>query len=299
MNKLKKYIIIGMVIIVSLSLFCLGCGLENPKQEAVTLSENVTNNELTIKMLDIGQGDAILIKTQDQVILVDTGDVETRDQIVSLLKKEKIKKIDKLIISHPHADHLGGAYAVLNNFEVGSVYDNGQPTTTSTYRTYMKIVDKKHIPYQQLLADTTLDFGNGVTFKVFSPTAEEIKAGGDLNSNSIVGKLIFNDFSMLFTGDCEADREKIILDKYKKELKSTILKSPHHGSKTSSNRNYLKAIAPEAVLISVGKNNDYKHPHAVTINKYKDLKMNIYQTDQMGTITVTTDGKSYKIEKEK
>ena len=301
MKKILKFIVVVMMA-VSL-LFAVGCGNISDKSKGADASKTATaqaksNAPVTIKMLNIGQGDSVLIKTAQQVILIDTGDVDMRDKLGELLKKENVHQIDKLIITHPHADHLGGAYAVLKDFDVKQVYDNGQTTTNATYRTYMKLITNKKIPYKQLLDCENLDFGSGVSFKVFSPTADEIKAGGDLNSNSIVGKLVYNKFSMLFTGDCEADRERMILAKYGSELKSTILKSPHHGSKTSSNRDYLKAIAPEAVLISCGINNDYKHPHDVTMNKYNDLKMKIYRTDKDGTITIETDGDSYQIQKE-
>ncbi|MBP2632732.1 MAG: beta-lactamase domain protein [Firmicutes bacterium] len=299
---MKKFFNLIVVVIMAVFLImAVGCGNAVDKSKNADTSKAVatkTNNPITIKMLNIGQGDSILIKTAEQVILIDTGDVDMRDKLVGLLKKENVNVIDKLIITHPHADHLGGAYAVLKEFTVKQVYDNGQTTTNATYRTYMKLITSKKIPYKQLLDSENLNFGSGVSFQVFSPTADEIKAGGDLNSNSIVGKLVYNKFSMLFTGDCEADRERMILAKYGSQLKSTILKSPHHGSKTSSNRDYLKAIAPEAVLISCGINNDYKHPHDVTMNKYNDLKMKIYRTDKDGTITIETDGDSYQIQKE-
>lgn len=276
---------------------CVGCS-PNAKSTVAPIKEDVTQN-LTIKMLNIGQGDATLVKSASQVVLIDTGDIEMRESLVTMLKKEGITTIDKLIITHPHADHLGGAFAVLNNFKVVNVYDNGQTANTSTYRTYLKTLKKEKINYQQLSAGSKLDFGNGVGFSVFSPTAADIKSSDDLNNNSIIGKLVFGDFSMLFTGDSEAPMEKVVLQKYGKELKSTILKSPHHGSKTSSNRNYLKMVAPEAILIPVGVANDYKHPHTVTLNKYNDLKSKIYRTDQEGAITIETDGKTYNITKEK
>lgn len=299
---MKKFLKLIVVVMMAVSLImAVGCSNAANKSKSADPSKTVAtkiNTPVTIKMLNIGQGDSILIKTAEQVILIDTGDVDMRDKLVELLKKENVNVIDKLIITHPHADHLGGAYAVLKEFTVKQVYDNGQTTTNATYRTYMKLITSKKIPYKQLLDTENLNFGSGVSFQVFSPTADEIKAGGDLNSNSIVGKLVYNKFSMLFTGDCEADRERMILAKYGSQLKSTILKSPHHGSKTSSNRDYLKAISPEAVLISCGVNNDYKHPHDVTMNKYNDLKMKIYRTDKDGSITIETDGDSYQIQKE-
>lgn len=299
MKKFLKLIVVVMMAV--FLIMAVGCSNAANKSKNADPSKTVAtkiNTPVTIKMLNIGQGDSILIKTAEQVILIDTGDVDMRDKLVELLKKENVNVIDKLIITHPHADHLGGAYAVLKEFTVKQVYDNGQTTTNATYRTYMKLITSKKIPYKQLLDTENLNFGSGVSFQVFSPTADEIKAGGDLNSNSIVGKLVYNKFSMLFTGDCEADRERMILAKYGSQLKSTILKSPHHGSKTSSNRDYLKAISPEAVLISCGVNNDYKHPHDVTMNKYNDLKMKIYRTDKDGSITIETDGDSYQIQKE-
>lgn len=301
MERLKKWAMRFVFFVCFLFTVTLaGCGAPLPQAEQAVETTAGAAQALKIQMLNIGQGDSILIRTASQVIMIDTGDVDERERFTALLKKEKITQIDKLIITHPHADHLGGAYVLLKDFSVKKVYDNGQPANTSTYRTYMKWIQKQKIDYEQLWAGKVLDFGGNVKFQVLSPTAQDVKQGEDLNNNSIVGKLTYGGFSMLFTGDSEAEMEKTLLHKYDKEtLKSTLLKSPHHGSKTSSNRNYLKAVAPEAALISVGENNDYKHPHAVTLNKYKDMKIKVYRTDQDGTITVTTNGASYEVTKEK
>lgn len=290
---------ITLLAILLAAVFFSGCSKSTVQQSTSNMSESATSGQqVSVKMLDIGQGDSILIKTNQKTVLIDTGDVDQRDKLVALLKKENVKTIDQLIITHPHADHLGGAYAVLKNFIVKEVYDNGQSTTTATYRTYLKLLKEKKIVYKQLSADDILDFGNEVKFKVFSPAKGSVN-GDNLNNGSVVGKLSFGEFSMLFTGDAEAEVEKELTQKYGKELQSTILKSPHHGSKTSSNRNYLKIVKPEAVLISVGAGNDYKHPHQVTLNKYKDLKLKVYRTDLNGTITINTDGKTYQITSEK
>jgi competence protein ComEC len=192
------------------SLMALGCTGEQAATQAKGAQEK-GQGSLIVKMLDIGQGDALLIKTAKETILLDSGDVDKRDDIVKLLKKENVKAIDKLIITHPHADHLGGAYAVLKNFTVKSVYDNGQATTNKTYTTYLKLIKEQNIPYKSLRAGDKIDFGGSVQFEVLNPTDAEVKKGGDINSNSIVGLLTYGKFAMLTTGDCEASREKEIL----------------------------------------------------------------------------------------
>ena len=147
---MKKIVALLMILC---SLFLWGCGKDNATQSANK------DEALKIEMLDIGQGDATLIQTKEQTIMIDTGDIDERDNLVKLLKQRNITTIDKLIITHPHADHLGGAYAVFKNFEVKEVYDNGDPTTTQTYKTYLKNIKEKKIKYQQLSANDELDFG--------------------------------------------------------------------------------------------------------------------------------------------
>ena len=258
-------------------------------------------------MLDVGQGDAILIRTAEQTILIDTGDTDEHEKFAAALKKEGVKTVDKLIITHPHADHLGGASVVFKECEVRAVYDNGQTTNSKLYREYLKTIKAKGIAYQALRDGDTLDFGSGVSFKVLSPTEEMVKEGGknkdgkvNLNLNSVVGRLTYGNFSMLFTGDAEQETEAGILQRHKaEEIKSLVLKSPHHGSKTSSSPAYLKAAAPEAALISLGAGNEYHHPHQVTLDKYAKMNMKVWRTDQSGTITVTSNGQGYEIKGEK
>lgn len=296
---MKKIFLLMMALVMLLT---AACANQNSQMTTTTtaVSENkaAAGQELVVKVLNIGQGDAILIKAPSETILFDTGDVDQREELVKLLKRENVSAIDKLIISHPHADHLGGAYAVFKNFKVKAVYDNGQPTTTKTYQTYLKQIKQNNIEYRSLKAGDKLDFGSGIILEIFNPTAAEVKQGGELNNNSLVGRLAYNGFTMLLTGDCEADREKELLKNYADKLKSDVLKSPHHGSKTSSNRKFLQAVNPKDVIISCGVNNDYGHPHKETMNKYNGMKLNIYRTDKDGTVTVTTDGKTYAVTKE-
>lgn len=252
---------------------------------------------LVIQVLDIGQGDAILIRTTEQVILVDSGDVPAREQLVTQLKKQGVSVIDKVIITHPHADHMGGMAAVLEQFIVRQIYDSGQTTTTALYRKYLETVKRKNIPFSLVKAGDTLDFGGGVVFRVFSP-AQPFITESALNNNSIVGKVVYGDFSMLLTGDAEQQAEEQILKKYGKELKSSVLKSGHHGSNTSSTVPFLREVSPEAAIISVGVNNDYHHPHPGTLKKFEQLKIKVYRTDLDGTVSISSDGNGYTITKE-
>lgn len=299
---IRKILCFISIMIVS-AVLLMGCGSSQAQQEGAGQKQA----PLTVKMLDVGQGDALLVRTAEQTILIDTGDLDAHDKLAAALQKEQVKTVDKLIITHPHADHLGGASVVFANCEVKAVYDNGQTTNTKFYREYLKTIKTKGIAYQALRDGDTLDFGGGVSFKVLSPTDAMVKDGGkskdgkvNLNLNSITGRLSFGTFSMLFTGDAEKETEAGILQRHAAaELKSQVLKAPHHGSKTSSSEAYLKAVAPEAALISLGAGNDYGHPHKVTLDRYTKLGLSIWRTDQHGTITVTSDGKTYQIEGEK
>lgn len=284
----------GVLLVTLAMLVAAGC----VKDREANVSQGQTNSPLTVKVLDIGQGDAILIRAAGQTVLVDTGDIGTKDKLAAYIKKEGITTIDKVIITHPHADHLGGMSSILENFNVNQIYDSGQTTTTALYRKYLSLVQSKKIPFSVLTAGTEIVIANDIKLKILAPEKPFIK-DSELNNNSIVAKLIYHDFSMLLTGDAEKESEERMLKKYKTELKSTILKAGHHGSNTSSSVSFLKAVAPEAAIISLGANNDYHHPHPSTLKKYGEAKAKVYRTDTDGTVTINSDGKTYTITKEK
>lgn len=294
MNFANRGIKVAIILIfVVLLAFLAGCSAQ--KQPAAVQAQS-----LTVEVLDIGQGDAILLRTPKETVLVDTGDIPMKEKLVAYLKRAGITAIDKVIITHPHADHLGGMSAVFDNFEIKAIYDSGQTTTTATYKNYLAAVKKKNIPFNVVKAGEQLDLGSGVSLKFLAPQKPLFSGGkDDLNNNSVVAKLVYGSFSMLLTGDAEQEAEGRLLQQYGKELKSTVLKSGHHGSNTSSSEPFLKAVAPEAVVISVGENNDYHHPHPSTLKKYQNAKLKIYRTDQNGTVSITSDGQGYTINKEK
>lgn len=288
-----------VAVLVAMMILVTGCGKSIGKSaEQGQAAQGQQSSLLTVKVLDIGQGDAILIRVAGQAVLVDTGDIEHRDKMVSYIKKEGITTIDKVIITHPHADHLGGMPGILENFKVGQIYDSGQTATTALYRQYLSMVNKKNIPFTIVTSGTEIIIANDIKLKIFAPEKPFITES-EINNNSVVSKLIYNKFSMLLTGDAEKDSEARMLKTYAGELKSNVLKVGHHGSNTSSSPGFLKSVAPEAAIISVGANNDYHHPHPSTLKKYEQAKLKVYRTDLDGTITVTSDGNTYNITKEK
>ena len=279
--------------------FFAGCSSAPASDTAHTAAGTIT-----VKVLNIGQGDSILIQTGEKTVLVDTSDVDERDKLRTELKKADVKKIDTIILTHPHADHIGGMDVLLDEYPVGMVYDNGMPSTSKLFLGYVKKLKEKKIERKGLVAGDRVDLGGGAVFEVLAPSAELVKEGNvkgykhDPNNESVVGRLVFGDFTMMLTGDAEKKEEQAILAAGG-TVQSKILKSGHHGSKTSSSADFLRAVKPEAALISCGVNNDYGHPHKETMKKYHALNIPIYVTAENGTITVTSDGKTYKITPER
>lgn len=305
MHLFKNLMKFLAVLFLSLSLTTAfsACGSAAPSASsggAKTSASAKGGSQLTVRMLDIGQGDAFLLEKDGKFVMIDTGDIEHRDQIVALLHKYKVKEISKIIITHPHADHLGGMNAIFKNFKVDAIYDDGMPAGTGSYKNYLKQIKEKKIPYHVLKAGDEVDFFNGVKFNVLGPVKviKDQKGNSDFNNNSIVGRLTYGSFSMMFTGDAEQEEEKTILGKGG-TLKSDVLKVGHHGSRTSTSPAFLKAVSPKNAFISCGQGNDYGHPHKVTIDKLEKAKVQIYRTDRNGTVTLTSDGSSYRIEKER
>lgn len=243
-----------------------------------------------ITTLDVGQGDATLIETPAQNVLIDTGDVGTRTKLVSMLQTLGVDHIERVILTHPHADHIGGVAAVLENFPVDEICDNGIKSPSPLYKNY-RAADVK---FTNLKCGDVLDLGGGVKLRILHPNP--VNFSRNQNDNSIVGKLTFGDFAMLFMGDAEADTERNLCETFHAALKSNILKVGHHGSKTSTTSEFLGDVAPDFAIISAGRNNSFGHPHKETLSTLREnfvLPTNILCTRFNGSIRVESDGKNF------
>ena len=235
---------------------------------------------LKIYFIDVGQGDSTLIVTpKKQSILIDGGgndnyDVGTNTLLPYLLSR-KITKIDYIIISHFDQDHIGGILTVMENLRVGQVIISKQAEDSENFRKFKNIVNERKIKINVLNKGSKVKIEKDIYFDILWPCSENLISEGGLNNNSIVCNLHYREFSMLFTGDIEEKAEKKILKEYennKKMLSSTILKIAHHGSKTSSIEQFLKAVNPKIALIGVGKNNVFGHPNADVLTRLESIR---------------------------
>lgn len=259
----------------------------------ITFNLNTTAENLKLHFLDVGQGDSIFIEIPgNKNILVDGGDRADRITagIINYLKDQEVKKIDYIISTHPHADHIGGLEDIIDYFEVETVLDSGKIHTSKTYENYLIKIDEENINFKTPRLGDQLKIGESeIIFLHPDQDLEEY----DLNNSSLVFVLEFAEQNFLFTGDIEKEVEAKLL-RENPDLKVNLIKVPHHGSRTSSSSRWLKNLNPETAVIQVGDNH-YGHPAAEVIELYQAQGTEVYRNDLNGNIVVTADGKNYTV----
>ena len=242
---------------------------------------DINEDKLRVYYLDVGQGDSILIVNKGQTMLIDASTNAAGKTVVEDLNKIGITKLDYVVGTHPHEDHIGGLDNVIKAFKIGKVM---MPKTTTNTKSYEDVIDAIS---EKKLKVTVPKVGD--TFKVGDANCEIMSIEDNkenLNACSIVIKLEYDGVNYLFTGDAEASNEK-----KRSWPKIDVLKAGHHGSSTSSSQAFLDQTKPQIIVISCGKDNDYGHPHKEIMQRYKKLGADIYRTDESGTILLIQEKK--------
>lgn len=247
-----------------------------------------------VYVLDVGQGDAILIRTADsETVLVDGGPSDKILDHLGRLLPPNDSAIDLLVSTHPDADHVGGLVPVLQNYTVNKLWYSGATHDTQTYKKFLELVSSKQISSEVVGAGTSEKLV-GATIDVLHPPAEIPVSSLATNDSSVVAHFRMDEFDLLLTADISDKIERQLLLSSKLSPVE-VLKVPHHGSRYSSSPDLLQTTSPGVAVVSVGRDNTYNHPHPETLARYKDIDVPVYRTDLEGTIEIATDGTYYKV----
>ena len=277
--KIRKFILLSLLFLLIFNFYpdIIGADFSYPQN-------------LKIHFLDVGEGESTLIETpRGRTVLVDSGNFITGFKVANYLKDRKINSLDYLILTHPHLDHIGGVFFIIQMLKVDKVYDNGQDLTSlikssDLYRWYQQLVRKDN-NYAILKAGDTFEL-DGVKFATIWPPQPSIFSG--LNANSLVIMLDYKDFRCLLTADINTDVEAVLL-KRKIDLRANILKVAHHGSINSNSLEFLKAVSPAISIISINKDNIRGYPSPLVIERFKSIRSRVYYTYKSGNILISVE----------
>ncbi|WP_226023336.1 lamin tail domain-containing protein [Halomicrobium salinisoli] len=255
------------------------------------------NGTLEVHHIDVGQGDSTLVVGPDnETMLIDSGDfTDDGDVVLEYLDARGIDRIDYLVTTHGHADHVGGHAAVIEHYEteeegVGAVYDPGVAASTQTYEAYLDAVEEHNVTLYETRAGDRIPMA-GANVSVLGPP-EPYHESGDQNENSLTLRLRYGETGFLFTGDAEATHEEYLVERHGDELGATAFKVGHHGSSTSNTGEFLDAVDPEVAVVSSAYDSEYGHPHNETLARLAERGVDTYWTATHGDVLLESDGET-------
>lgn len=288
-NKNNKFIRHLIIVLLVLGYYYIKDNEESYSKKKEPQIEQIqeVSSDLSIHYIDVGQADSILIKNNEFSMLIDAGNNEDGPLLIDYLEELNINKLDYVVGTHPHEDHIGGLDDIINNIEVKEVLLPEAMTTTKTFEDVLDAIESNELEITVPTIGEKFTLGETNFEVIYTGTGEK-----DLNEASLILKMNFGNHSYLFTGDTTEEVEKTILDK---NIDIDVLKVAHHGSRYSSCTEFLNLATPKYAIISAGEGNSYGHPEIETINRLKNHTENIYITKDLGTIVLTSDGTNIKI----
>ena len=274
--------------VLALALFC-ACTVTINLGGADTSAAPNSESKLIVHFLDVGQGDSIFIELPNgKTMLVDAGENYHGQGIIDYVQTIGYQKLDYVVATHPHEDHIGSMPYIVRNFEIGSIYMPDVTANTATFESLLKAIKAKGLRVKNGRTGVHIIKDGELTADIIAPDKPD---ESNLNNSSIVLLLTFGNVSYLLTGDAETKE----LNAIRADMHATVLKAGHHGSKTSTTQTLLKKISPDVTVISCGKSNDYGHPHAEVLKMLKSANSTVYRTDRDQTVIVATDGSSLTV----
>ncbi|MBE7042262.1 MAG: MBL fold metallo-hydrolase [Ruminococcaceae bacterium] len=246
---------------------------------------HIPEGMLEVHCIDVGQGDSTLILGETQTMLIDAAEQEYADEICLYLSELGIKKIDYLVATHPHDDHIGGMADVMSQFRVDCLVLTDEPSDINDYQNMLYTAEQKEIPILIPETGDMIPFADAQCTVLGPVTMDQ----NNSNNNSMIVKLTYGEVDFLFMGDAERSLERDLVDGWD-DLSSEVLRVGHHGSDTSSNQFFLERVMPEYAVISCGLNNQFGHPSSDAIHRLKAWCKEIYRTDLDGSVVITTNG---------
>ncbi len=295
-NTVNKKLLYFVIILVIAAVTAVGTVYNNadyPLDEASQTTQE-PQSSFQVHYIDVGQGDCSLIVCDGKTLLIDAGENGHETEVINYLRSMGVVKLDYIIATHQHSDHIGGLPEVIEEFGMANLImprlTQEQTPTNSTYTAFLEAIKGSGAKVIASKAGASYSLGTA-KFEIFGPVTNDVES---LNSMSVVTKVTYGENSFLFTGDAETDEEREIIETGA-NLDSDVLKVGHHGSKTSSCTDFLDAVSPEICVILCGADNDYGHPHKNITKRIAKYTDKVYRTDICGSIVITSDGEKLDV----
>lgn len=297
-NTSKKPIITSVLALLLIALFLVASSSFKEDKKDNLLDNAPSGDVLSIRFIDVGQGDSELIQLPDgKNILIDAGEKDGADDLIEKLNDYGVSTIDYLVATHPHSDHIGAMRVVVKEFDIGEIYMPRVSNDTKSYEKLLKAIKEKGLTINTAKAGKIIYQSDKILIEILSPLRDEYD---ELNNYSAVIKLTYDNSTFLFSGDAEKEVENDMMDEYYEKLDCDVLKVGHHGSKYSSSSEFISAVSPTYAVIECGEDNSYNHPHIDTVKRLESLDIKLYRTDLNGDVSIMTSGDGkYYIETEK